>query len=365
MFKKLLFVGLTFVLGNQNFAQENLNEEFLKAANWGKLDEVKTLITKGADINATNAQGNSAGVMALYNYSDDNGAMMEYLLNNGLDVKLKTKDGNNFLHVAADNEATGIIPTLVQKGLPLDEKNSRGQTAVFIAARNGDFKTVNSLVKLGANPNIPCNEELVVEQYDLEDEEQWNDLMSFPLEKNSLSFLIIEAIYDLESAEKVQQLITKGAPLDILDEDGASLLHLAAELEESDVLITLLNAGIDPNILNEEGENALWAAENTENAKVLISKGTDVNQVVGDASLLSAHIYYGLPDFVFLFIASGADVYYKVDGQSLTKYCKALLKLEKREGVQYATEELAKENLEDWKKRVETCMEYLKQNGVK
>lgn len=364
--KQLLFLLLLFLTPSLVSAQDEKSTEFLENAKWGELEEMKKLLADGADINAKNSNGDHAGVYAMYHFEDDEGEMIRFLLEEGLNPTILTDENANLMHLAVENEGSEILAELNAKGVDVNAQNEDGDTPLLLAASNREYEAVKLLVSLGANPNLTNDGTSIIKYYDLEDEDLWNDLMTFPFSDEILHTLMIEAVYTLESPEKVRQLLEKDANWDeATDEDGAKLLHLAAELDDSEILQLLLENGVNPNQVNDDGENALWSADAKENATLLINAGTDVNQVIDGESLLSAHIYYGMSDFVYLFIASGADVHFQVDGNSLVKYCKELLKMEERPGPKYANPEDQQAALERWHADIEKSMDYLKQNGVK
>lgn len=61
---------------------------------------------------------------------------------------------NSPLHQAALKGDKNKVETLLQQGAKIDARDSRGRTALFIAAENGDAATVKELLDHGANPNV-------------------------------------------------------------------------------------------------------------------------------------------------------------------------------------------------------------------
>lgn len=108
---------------------ENINEKdsmgftpLIRACAEGNLDLVKSLIEKGADIEA------------------------------------KNNDGRTALMWACENGIIEIVSFLVEKGANLNTKDSQGLTAVCNAAGNGHFAVVKLLVENGANIRIKTND---------------------------------------------------------------------------------------------------------------------------------------------------------------------------------------------------------------
>ena len=67
--------------------------------------------------------------------------------------------------------------------------------------------------------------------------------MSFNLSRSQLNFLLIKSVFDLESLEKVKQLVTKGADVTIKDEDGVSLIEMAEQIESPEIIAFLKSKG--------------------------------------------------------------------------------------------------------------------------
>ena len=170
--------------------------------------------------------------------------MITYLLDHGLNIDYKNKDGNSLLHLAAEYEGSSIFKQLIDKGIAIDALNDDEVTALFTAAENEDFEAVKSLISLGANLHYTTDEgESFVNSYDLSKENLWNDLMSFNLSRSQLNFLLIKSVFDLESLEKVKQLVTKGADVTIKDEDGVSLIEMAEQIESPEIIAFLKSKG--------------------------------------------------------------------------------------------------------------------------
>tara|TARA_B100001093_G_scaffold2503_1_gene2523 strand:+ start:150 stop:575 length:426 start_codon:yes stop_codon:yes gene_type:complete len=65
--------------------------------------------------------------------------------------------------------------------------------------------------------------------------------------------------------ELAKDLISKGAELDIQDDNGWCALHFAAQNKEDEISIALLEGGADPDLTDSHGNGPLWTA--TMNAK--------------------------------------------------------------------------------------------------
>lgn len=90
----------------------------MKAAMRGDADEVLRLLRQGADIDATNG------------------------------------DGNNALWLACFGGSAAVVNTLIDHGIHLDQRNENGATALMYAASSGKTDLVACLLAAGADPSI-------------------------------------------------------------------------------------------------------------------------------------------------------------------------------------------------------------------
>ncbi|MDT7870811.1 MAG: ankyrin repeat domain-containing protein, partial [Thermoproteus sp.] len=79
-------------------------------------------------------------------------------------------------------------------------------------------------------------------------------------------------------AERVRELLKKGADPNVRDESGDTPLHKAADEGRVDVVRLLLERGADPNVKNENGDTPLhWAAYkgHVDVARLLLEHGAN------------------------------------------------------------------------------------------
>src|SRR5450432_4264876 len=76
---------------------KNLAHDFVKAATNGKIEEVKTLLQGGVNINAQIEHGYSALILAAGNGQED---VVKFLLKNGANVNLQADSKETALHLA-------------------------------------------------------------------------------------------------------------------------------------------------------------------------------------------------------------------------------------------------------------------------
>ena len=74
------------------------------------------------------------------------------LIDLGADPMRKDRDGASLLHQAA-NGSHPIIPAILAAGVPIEELDGDGNTALLWAALNGDSLSAEVLLAAGANPD--------------------------------------------------------------------------------------------------------------------------------------------------------------------------------------------------------------------
>ncbi len=245
------------------------------AAAYGTVTTMKTLIDKGADVNAKNQRMSTPLAWALYDE-----ARVKLLLTHRADVNARLVDGspilrqaailgnsNRVLHLLLDQHAdpniataTGLTPLmaaanrgnveamqmLLAKGAKTDAKSAGGASALIFAAGSGQPAAVELLLEKGADPNAKT--------------------------KRGETALNAAATQGVE--ESVRLLIARGAMVNTQDERGYSpLMHAAAsDTVPVGTVKLLLASGADAKFTAEyEGTAASLAAKrgDTEIARML------------------------------------------------------------------------------------------------
>jgi len=124
---------------------------FIYAAQGGHIDACKAFIEKGANINLGSGADRMTPLMyaaALNHYE-----LAEFLINNKARVLTKDKFKRSALIMAARNGNAKIVNLLLRKGAQWNEPDSSGNTALHYAAAYGWIDCVEELIKAGANVN--------------------------------------------------------------------------------------------------------------------------------------------------------------------------------------------------------------------
>ena len=124
------------------------------AAAFGNAKDIKTLLARGANINAYDADGYTPLLRA--SSQGGNAENIQPLLANGADVNATTAWGETALSLAKESEYTiRVLQTAGAKKNPIAEgaTDAYGNTALMLAAEQGDTKEMQSLIAAGADVN--------------------------------------------------------------------------------------------------------------------------------------------------------------------------------------------------------------------
>lgn len=311
--KSIGFVVLMVVLGiGISFA--DMDDDLSSAAGEGKLDEVKALVKKGADVDSEYSSGRTALIMASANGHFN---IVKYLISKGAKVDAKDNFGYNALCYAAShghlnickylikkgasriNEAeqefkgtklmwyaglgySKTVASLISKGADINKTDTAGNTALFYAIKFNNLKTVKYLIKKGAN--------VKKQNYKRETPLHW-------------------AIQS-GNVEIVKYLIKKGARVYKEDRDGKTPLHYALNKGNLDMVKYLVSKGADIDV-NQYNALLYYAVKyaDVEIVKYLVAKGADVN-AKGEYDYTPLHdaVDRGNLDMVKMLLELGADV---------------------------------------------------------
>lgn len=118
---------------------------------------VQLLLASGADVNLTNASGQTVLMMLDDDATSD---LLWDLINKGAKVNLQDDAGETALMQATTQNNLEALKTLIDAGAKVDMRNKRGETALMLAADEGYVNVVRALVLAGADINATDKEEM-------------------------------------------------------------------------------------------------------------------------------------------------------------------------------------------------------------
>ena len=220
----------------------------MSAAYYGRLDILELLVKRGANVRATNDEGQTAlhyaarsgspspqivGALlnsgAPINAQDQEGttALMsalesrevaKLLLTRGADVTLRTKDGATALLYAAGRNVPWLIKPLIERGADVNARNGRGQTPLMWATGAIDWmdkpEVMHALIDSGADVNLA--------------------------DRNGNSALMFAALQGLTNSASI--LLQAHAQTAIRNKDGQTALDIAKKASREGVVKLLSGA---------------------------------------------------------------------------------------------------------------------------
>lgn len=258
------------------------------AAYRGQKEVAEVLIAKGASISATDTSGSTPLHWAA---SYGGKRVPELLIANRANVNTRDNRGNTPLHIAAGvwHVDKDLLQLLLAKGADIHARNDKGQTPLHSAALgSGKRNTTHAaafLLANGAKVNAKDN--------------------------NGCTPLYLAAgTWQKEAV--VELLLAKGADINEKTDDETTALHHATMRRRGDVVELLLAHGADVKATRSDGWTALHFAAVAGNrgiAELLLSKGANVNaKNEDDKTPLDIVALAGAVRIGELLIAKGADV---------------------------------------------------------
>jgi hypothetical protein len=113
-------------------------------------DYVRSLIQRGADVNATDRHGYTP---LMYAVGWKRPGIARLLIEAGASVAATNSSGSTPLHIAAGQGGKAVVELLLDHGAPVDARDNRGSTPLMWAATSGQAESAEVLIAAGADVN--------------------------------------------------------------------------------------------------------------------------------------------------------------------------------------------------------------------
>jgi ankyrin repeat protein len=144
-------------------------KELFEAIYSNKIENVKRALSEGAEINGVSEQyGSYTPLMAAAGAW--NTGILEFLVDQGADVKVKTPEGDTILSIMVgqafssgtriNGQYHNLIGKIISKGVDVDSYNQNtDRNPLLVSMSAADVETVDMLIDAGANLNIIVNKD--------------------------------------------------------------------------------------------------------------------------------------------------------------------------------------------------------------
>ncbi len=193
-----------------------------------------------------------------------------------------------FIELVSKNETKSAIDC-IENNVAINYVDENGNTALIIAAKNGNKEIVKELLKKGANTVIrngnndaainlakANNHTEIVKALQEAQYKDWNKNKNF-------SALIFDDAIELNNPKIVSDFLTNGYPTDSLCSDGLLPLIKAIFADAKDVVFALLQNNANPNASFDTRPAIIISSmfNQPEITEALLTAGADVNAIDG------------------------------------------------------------------------------------
>ena len=304
---------------NINAFDDNGKTALINAVSKKNVDEVKSLINNGANINLSEAKG-LQGTPLMYAASTGNKVLCQLLINKGANVNLLDVNKDHALNWATFYGHVGAMKFLIQSGADLNVKSKHGaavdvalrmwhqdsvvnvfrttklaqpltknEKKFITAVKKGNYKALKKFIKRGVSPNL----------------------------KDNVGIPLLQIASQTGNKKMVEFLVSNGADVNCTNRVGQTPLAWASRFGHLAVVKLLIELGADTNKTDKKYQltpligTAVRGSVST--AKELIINGAKINHrdIINNATAIHWAIFYGHQKFAKALIELGADYHTK------------------------------------------------------
>ena len=199
--------------------------DMIKSNNFSEVDKVLKDPKVEIDLDTQDRDGNTALYLTISKKQTD---IVKQLLQKGADPNQKKYGGDSPLILAVETGQVEIVELLLNnKRINVNIKNSKDQTALFIALTMGRWRIANALIDKDIDTNIAQGDDYA--------------------DKNLITPLIIAVDTENPSMDTILKLLKKGADPNRADKSGRTPISVAISHERLNVVEVLIENGAETN----------------------------------------------------------------------------------------------------------------------
>jgi uncharacterized protein len=308
----------------------------MTASRTGKVDAVKILIARGANVNFRESRRGQTALM--WAAAEGNTSVVEELVERGADMHAATKGGLTPLLFAVREGRMDTVRALLKAGADVNETWKAGKgsgisgiSAMDLAVANGHFELAAMLLDAGADPNAAAQGWTALHEI------TWVRQPGRGVDND----LAPAGSGDLSSLDMVRKLVAKGANVNArmtkrgyvggiavktgLNMIGATPFLMAARGADAPLMRLLAELGADTRLPNADNTSPLLVAagvgtqspredpgteaEVLAAVKVALELGGDVNAIDNNGeTVIHGTVYKQVPSVAEYLIAKGARI---------------------------------------------------------
>lgn len=284
----------------------------MKAIRWRHRHVINLLLAHGAKVNGTTDMHDETPLHLAVRFCNEE--FVHTFLRHGADINATDEYGGTPLHTAVRYcyrfIHLGIIEELLKNGAKVDMViTSTGKTPLHLAISTAQPRIVRLLLIYGASVNVA---------------DKLGDTPMFCVTQLGLGCLDDNNICKFEVAadEMSKALMEYGADVNMINDSGKTLLHVASEGLKPNIVRMLLNQGLSVNALDGDGQTPLFHVVDSryrylkkyeqtivEISKDLLECGADVNvEYKNRKSILQIAVENGLQDLIKCILLHRPDI---------------------------------------------------------
>lgn len=254
-----------------------------------KIDWVKDLVRKGADVNAKGEYDYTPSHWAAHLRREQ---IFGFLLSSGADVGARDEDGYTPLHIAVKSRNESIVKRLLIHGSNVNVRKKNGLTPFDMAVGSESVSIFRMLMDRNADKKLGTS--ALHDSVRQGDHTRVSWLLNAGVDPDSGDKNLVSPLQlavEVQNTDIVKLLLERGAKVNCV---GSGPLHAAAKAENLKIMRLLLDKGADVDAKCEFGYTPLhWAAYKSKSLvvpKTLIDAGANVNAKASHKSYTPLHV---------------------------------------------------------------------------